>query len=154
MIKTKFSIPFTQLFENAACAELEDPDYFFPEGNAEEAKRLPELRAICGACIERKECLAYAIKEEIPYGIWGGKTPTERGHNLKRNEKLERQKRIIKLRDQGISTEEIAIKVGIRVTQVYRVFTEANKARKREHQSNQKQNTACADLQSSSESAQ
>ena len=154
MIRTKDFLPFVQLFENSACAELEDLDYFFPEGNAEEVKRLPKLRAICGACIERKECLAYAIKEEIPYGIWGGKTPTERGHNLKRNEKAERQKLIIKLRDQGISTEEIATKIGIRTTQVYRVFTEANKARKREDQSNQQTNTACADLPSSLESAQ
>ena len=154
MIRTKDFLPFVQLFENAACAELEDQDYFFPEGNAEEVKRLPKLRAICGACIERKECLAYAIKEEIPYGIWGGKTPSERGHNLKRNEKAERQKLIIKLRDQGISTEEIATKIGIRTTQVYRVFTEANKARKREDQSNQQTNTACADLPSSLESAQ
>jgi len=154
MIRTKDFLPFVRLFENAACAELQDLDYFFPEGNAEEAKRLPKLRAICGGCIERKECLAYAIKEEIPFGIWGGKTPTERGHNLKRNEKLERQKLIIKLRDQGISTEEIATKIGIRTTQVYRVFTEANKARKREDQSNQQTNTAFVDLPSSLESAQ
>jgi hypothetical protein len=152
MIRTKDFLPFVQLFENAACAELEDLDYFFPEGNAEEVKRLPKLRAICGACIERKECLAYAIKEEIPYGIWGGKTPTERGHNLKRNEKIERQKLIIKLRDQGISTEEIAMKVGIRVTQVYRVFTEANKARKREDQSNQNRNIQSAASSSSLQS--
>ena len=145
MIRTKDFMPSVQLFENAACADFEDPDYFFPDGRAEEAKRLPTLRSICGACIERKECLAYAIKEEIPHGIWGGKTPSERGQNLKRDEKKERQKRIIKLRDQGISTEEIAIKVGIRVTQVYRIFTEANKARKREDQSNQKTNTPSAD---------
>ena len=154
MIRTTEHLPFVQLFENAACAKMNDPDYFFPEGKAEEAERLPNLRRICGGCIERKECLAYAIKEEIPFGIWGGKTPTERGHNLKRNEKLERQKLIIKLRDQGISTEEIATKIGIRTTQVYRVFTEANKARKREDQSNQQTNTACADLPSSLESAQ
>jgi len=154
MIRTKHFLPFVQLFENAACAELEDLDYFFPEGKVEEAERLPNLRRICAGCIERKECLAYAIKEEIPFGIWGGKTPTERGHNLKRNEKLERQKLIIKLRNQGISTEEIATKIGIRTTQVYRVFTEANKARKREDQSNQQTNTACADLPLSLESAQ
>jgi DNA invertase Pin-like site-specific DNA recombinase len=96
--------------------------------------------------------LAYAIKEEIPHGIWGGKTPTERGQNLKRDQKMERQKRIIKLRDQGISTDEIARKVGIRVTQVYRIFTEANKARKREDQSNQIRNIQSADLSSSLES--
>jgi WhiB family redox-sensing transcriptional regulator len=141
-----------QLFEHAACAEIGDPDYFFPEGKSEEAERLPNLRKICGGCIERKECLAYAIKEEIPHGIWGGKTPSERGQNLKRDQKMERQKRIIKLRDQGISTDEIARKVGIRVTQVYRIFTEANKARKREDQSNQIRNIQSDDLSSSLES--
>lgn len=152
MIRTKDFLPTVQLFENAACADYEDPDYFFPDGRAEEAERLPNLRRICGACTERKECLAYAIKEEIPHGIWGGKTPSERGQNLKRDEKKARQERIIKLRNQGISTDEIARKVGIRVTQVYRIFTEANRARKREDQSNQIRNTQSADLSSSLES--
>ena len=152
MIRTTEHLPFVQLFENAACAKMNDPDYFFPEGKAEEAERLPNLRRICGGCIERKECLAYAIKEEIQHGIWGGKTPSERGQNLKRDQKMERQKRIIRLRDQGISTDEIARKVGIRVTQVYRIFTEANKARKREDQSNQIRNIQSADLSSSLES--
>jgi hypothetical protein len=151
MIRTKDFLPTVQLFENAACADHENPDYFFPEGKAEEAERLPTLRAICGACIDRKECLAYAIKEEIEHGIWGGKTPTERGRNLNRDEKQARQQRIIKLRDQGISTEEIARKVGIRITQVYRVFTAANLARKREDQSNQIRNTQSADSSSSLE---
>jgi hypothetical protein len=152
MIRTTQHLPFVQLFENASCTEIGDPDYFFPEGKAEEAERLPNLRRICGGCIERRECLAYAIKEEIPHGIWGGKTPSERGQVLKRDQKMERQKRIIKLRDQGISTDEIARKVGIRVTQVYRIFTEANRARKREDQSNQSRNIQSADLSSSLES--
>lgn len=152
MIRTTEHLPSVQLFESAACAEIGDPDYFFPDGRAEEAERLPNLRRICGACIERKECLAYAIKEEIPYGIWGGKTPSERGQALKRHERRARNQRVIRLRDQGISTEEIARKVGIRVTQIYRIFTEANKARKREDQSNQKQNIRSADLSSSLES--
>ena len=152
MIRTTQHLPLVQLFERAACAEIEDLDYFFPEGKVEEAERLPNLRRICAGCIERKECLAYAIKEEIPHGIWGGKTPSERGQNLQRDQKKERQKRIIKLRDQGISTDEIARKVGIRVTQVYRIFTEANKARKREDQSNQIRNIQSADLSSSLES--
>jgi WhiB family redox-sensing transcriptional regulator len=153
MIRTTQHLPFVQLFENASCVEIGDPDYFFPEGKVEEAERLPNLRRICGGCIERKECLAYAIKEEIPHGIWGGKTPSERGQVLKRDQKMERQKRIIKLRNQGISTDEIAKKVGIRVTQVYRIFTEANRARKREDQSNQKTNTPSADLSLLLESA-
>lgn len=154
MIRTKDFLPSVQLFENAACAESNDPDYFFPDGRAEEAKRLPYLRSICGACIDRKECLAYAIKEEIEHGIWGGKTPSERGFGLKRDEKKERKKRVIKLRNQGISTEEIAEKEGIRVTLIYRIFTDVNRARKREDQSNQKVSIHSADSSLSLESAQ
>ncbi len=152
MIRTTQHLPIVQLFESAACAELGDPDYFFPEGKVQEAERLPNLRKICGACIERKECLAYAIKEEIQHGIWGGKTPSERGQTLKRDEVKLRKQRVVKLRDQGISTNEIAKKVGIRVTQVYRIFTEANRARKREDQSNQNRNIQSAASSSSLQS--
>ena len=149
MINTTQHLALVKLFERAACAEIEDLDYFFPEGKVQEAERLPNLRRICAGCIERKECLAYAIKEEIPHGIWGGKTPSERGQNLKRDELRIRNERVVKLRDQGISTDEIARKVGIRVTQIYRIFSDANKARKREDQSNQIQNTK-SDASSSS----
>jgi hypothetical protein len=150
MIRTTLNLPIVQLFSSPACAEIGDPDYFFPEGKVQEAERLPNLRKICGACIERKECLAYAIKEEIQHGIWGGKTPSERGQTLKRDEVKIRQQHVVKLRNQGISTDEIARKVGIRVTQVYRIFTEANKARKREDQSNQNKNIQSAASSSSS----
>jgi WhiB family redox-sensing transcriptional regulator len=152
MIRTKDFLPFVPLFENAECSKLENLDYFFPEGKVEEAERLPNLRRICAGCIERKECLAYAIKEEIQHGIWGGKTPSERGQTLKRDEVRLRKQRVVKLRDQGISTNEIAKKVGIRVTQVYRIFTEANRARKREDQSNQIRNIQSVDSSSSLES--
>jgi DNA invertase Pin-like site-specific DNA recombinase len=152
MIRTLQFLPFVPLFENAACAQIEDKNLFFPDGKSEETDRLPILRKICKGCIERKECLEYAIKEEIPYGIWGGKTPSERGQNLPRDEKKKRNDKVIRLRNQGISTDEIASKVGLRVTQIYRIFTEANKARKREDQSNQITNTPSADLSSSLES--
>jgi uncharacterized protein (DUF433 family) len=152
MIRTSDFLPIVQLFNNAACADMENPDYFFPEGKVQEAERLPKLRKICGACIERRECLAYAIKEEIPYGIWGGKTPSERGHHLKHDQRRMKVEKVLKLRNQGISTDEIARKVGMKVTQIYRIFTDANKARKREDQSNQKKNTQSADLSSSLES--
>jgi hypothetical protein len=152
MIRTIENLPIVRIFESPACAEIGDPDYFFPEGKVQEAERLPNLRKICGACIERKECLAYAIKEEIQHGIWGGKTPSERGQTLKRDEVKLRKQRVVKLRDQGISTNEIAKKVGIRVTQVYRIFTEANRARKREDQSNQITNIQSAASSSSLQS--
>jgi len=152
MIRTLQFLPFVPLFENAACAQIEDKNLFFPDGKSEETDRLPILRKICKGCIERKECLEYAIKEEIPYGIWGGKTPSERGQNLPRDKKKKRNDQVIRLRNQGISTDEIASKVGLRVTQIYRIFTEANRARKREDQSNQIRNTQSADLSSSLES--
>ena len=152
MIRTTEFLPFVPLFENAACADIEDKNLFFPDGKSEETDRLPILRKICKGCIERKECLEYAIKEEIPYGIWGGKTPSERGQNLPRDERKKRNDQVIRLRNQGISTDEIASKVGLRVTQIYRIFTEANRARKREDQSNQIRSTPSADLSSSLES--
>ena len=152
MIRTMENLPIVRIFDSPACAEIGDPDYFFPETKLQEAERLPNIRKICGACIERKECLAYAIKEEIQHGIWGGKTPSERGQNLDRDEIRIRNERVIKLRNQGISTDEIAKKVGIRVTQIYRIFSDANKARKREDQSNQIQNTEFAASSSSLES--
>ena len=152
MIRTTQFLSHVPQFENASCAEIDDKNLFFPDGKSDETDRLPILRKICKGCPERKECLEYAIKEEIPYGIWGGKTPSERGHNLQRDEKKKRNQRVIQLRNKGISTNEIARKVGIRVTQVYRIFTEANKARRREDQSNQIRNIQSADSSSSLES--
>jgi WhiB family redox-sensing transcriptional regulator len=60
------------------CAET-DPELFFPprDGPADEA------RAICGSCAVRRQCLAYAITADEPYGIWGGLDPGER-RNLRR----------------------------------------------------------------------
>lgn len=142
------------LFKNALCADIEDQNLFFPDGKVEEANRLPELRRICGACTERKECLEYAIREEIPYGIFGGKTPSERGYYEQRSQRSIRAERIVKLRSKGISAEDIAKLMHLKVTYVYRIFTEANQARKREDQSNPKRSTQLDDSSSPSESAQ
>ena len=154
MIRPQLFLNTIPLFENALCAQIEDQDLFFPDGKAEETKRLPQLRAICRSCVERKECLEYSIREEIPYGIWGGKTPTERGVVLKRTEILKRKERVLKLRNKGVSTEDIAQIVGIKIHSVYRIFSDANRARKREDQSNQIRDTRPEDSSPSWESAQ
>jgi hypothetical protein len=154
MIRPQVFLNTIPLFENALCADLEDQDLFFPDGKTEETKRLPQLRAICQSCVERKECLEYSIREEIPYGIWGGKTPAERGVVLKRTEILKRKERVLKLRNKGVSTEDIAQIVGIKIHSVYRIFSDENRARKRENQSNPKTSTQSADLSQSLESAQ
>ncbi len=51
-----------------------DPEIFFPLGDGAAA----EARAICGSCPVRRECLAYAIAADEPFGIWGGLDPQER----------------------------------------------------------------------------
>lgn len=40
--------------------------------------RVKIARAICESCSVRQECLDYALKNRIPFGIWGAKTERER----------------------------------------------------------------------------
>jgi len=99
-------------FPNALCAKLENKDYFFPDGKIVEAERLPELQAICNICIHRKECLEYAIKEKIPYGIWGGTTGEMRKRLYKMQslfvERKGKAKIVRKMHDEGSSPQHIA----------------------------------------------
>jgi len=64
---------------NVACERI--PDIFFPEDIPQ-----PELRetatkaakALCKACPIQQECMAYALKSNQRYGIWGGTEAHER----------------------------------------------------------------------------
>ena len=58
---------------DALCTEV-DPDAFFPEkgGSTKEA------RAVCAECPVQAECLAYALRNDERYGIWGGLSERER----------------------------------------------------------------------------
>jgi hypothetical protein len=97
-------------FEQAECATIEDKDLFFPDGRKLEAERLPQLKAICHSCIHEKECLAYALKKQIDYGIWGGKTPDER-YELQKTEMhtfTGISLVIVQLHAKGLSAHEIA----------------------------------------------
>ena len=44
----------------------------------EAVAKVAEAKAICSGCPVRQECLDYALDSRQAYGIWGGKTPTER----------------------------------------------------------------------------
>lgn len=61
--------------EQAMCAQT-DPERFFPElgGTATDAKK------ICSRCEVKVVCLEYALKNNVPYGVWGGLTRQERRH--------------------------------------------------------------------------
>jgi Transcription factor WhiB len=66
-------------FDQAACAET-DPEVFFPVDNG---SHLP-AKAICGSCVERCRCLAWALESGQQFGIYGGMTPHERRRLLMR----------------------------------------------------------------------
>jgi WhiB family transcriptional regulator, redox-sensing transcriptional regulator len=65
----------------ARCAET-DPEIFFPPKGAPASK----ARAICGKCVVRDDCLAYALDAGEEHGIWGGLDPDER-RGLRRRHK-------------------------------------------------------------------
>ena len=71
--------------EFAACAN-EDVSLFYDHDRETfdgRQSRILIAKSICEACPVRKECLETALRNEEPYGIWGGYTPSER-HALKR----------------------------------------------------------------------
>lgn len=59
--------------KDALCAQT-DPEAFFPEkgGSTKNAKE------ICNTCDSKDECLAYALKNDERFGIWGGLSERER----------------------------------------------------------------------------
>ncbi len=57
----------------ALCAQT-DPDAFFPEATGS----VRVQRAVCARCPVRAQCLADALDNNEPYGIWGGLTVRER----------------------------------------------------------------------------
>lgn len=98
-------------FDNAQCAGIEDKDLFFPDNRTQEAERLHQLKAICASCIHEKECLEYALEKQIIYGIWGGKSPTERDAVVVKDKGVTFKGmalNIIQLHKKGLSANEIA----------------------------------------------
>ena len=59
----------------ALCAQT-DPELFFPE-QGDSASNL-EAKTICGRCVVRHECRAYALADTSLEGIWGGMSKRER----------------------------------------------------------------------------
>lgn len=66
----------------AACQDM-DIAIFYPENASGPGKKTytlypPEARDACRSCPVRKACLDFAVNNSEKYGMWGGKTPTER----------------------------------------------------------------------------
>lgn len=68
--------PWTQ---EALCAET-DPEVFFPEKGGSTAA----AKSVCASCDVQEQCLEFALRTREREGIWGGKSPRERGRMLRR----------------------------------------------------------------------
>lgn len=65
--------------ERGACLGR-DPEFWFPIGDSTAAARRQtrEAVAICLGCEVAYDCLKWALDEDIEFGIFGGRTETER----------------------------------------------------------------------------
>jgi WhiB family transcriptional regulator, redox-sensing transcriptional regulator len=67
----------TSWIERGRCQTERVPTYiFFPERGERDA--VDQAKAICADCPVKDDCLAYALRTNQPYGIWGGKSGKER----------------------------------------------------------------------------
>lgn len=124
-------IPSLPLLPQASCKGIVNPNLFFPDSREQEAKCLPIVRSICAACPERKECLDYALKEQISYGIWAGTTPAQRGFGQgfkhRFTGKVNRAEAIRSLSSLGRTPKEIAATLKVELAYVTQVIKRAAK---------------------------
>tara|TARA_R110002126_G_scaffold136845_3_gene281347 strand:+ start:3309 stop:3566 length:258 start_codon:yes stop_codon:yes gene_type:complete len=70
-------------FDSAGCKGM-DGNIFFPDTPTGISTKgiFVDAQAVCKGCSVKKECLAFAMEmeeyEQRRYGVWGGKTPSER----------------------------------------------------------------------------
>ena len=64
---------------DALCHERSDMSWFPVSGPSADYEG---PKAVCGRCLVRADCLAYALENRIDYGIWGGMTALDRGRLL------------------------------------------------------------------------
>lgn len=68
-------------WESRAACLGGDGDVFFGHGAIEERR----AKLLCRGCPVRWECLAYALRNRVDHGVWGGLTDRERRKLLNRN---------------------------------------------------------------------
>lgn len=70
----------------AACRGLDVELFYHPSGERrhEKARRISEAKQICQRCPVIRECAAWALTTQEPYGVWGGFSEDERASILGR----------------------------------------------------------------------
>lgn len=66
--------------DKASCKNVDNRLFFdFFQGNCKaDDERLAFLKELCSKCPVKKECLDFAVRNGIQYGVWGGLLPKER----------------------------------------------------------------------------
>lgn len=94
---------------DAVCAQT-DPEAWFPDkgGSTRAAK------AICRSCPVIAECLAYALRNDERYGIYGGLSERERRRLKPCTEDIARRSLVVRsMRASGLTVREIAVELGL-----------------------------------------
>lgn len=102
----------------AACAQS-SPDELFVQGAAQRA-----ARAVCFGCPVRISCLADALDNRVPFGVWGGMTERERRALLRRQPDVSSWRTLLTSDDASVS-DLVALKPprGARTTAAGRTVT-------------------------------
>ncbi len=71
--------------DEAACRG-EDPELFFPvTETGPGARQVVRAKAVCARCPVSPACLAYALKNGLAHGVFGGLTGSERRRPVRLN---------------------------------------------------------------------
>lgn len=60
--------------DDALCQEYKDKDYWFSCNRTQ----IKKAQDICAQCLVKQECLDWSLTNFLTYGVWGGKTASER----------------------------------------------------------------------------
>lgn len=70
-------------FARCRKVDISDVDFFFDGQGYAANVNARRCRAICAECPVRSQCLEFALRNNEQFGIWGGKTKSERDQILK-----------------------------------------------------------------------
>lgn len=115
-------------FARAACKGQDTDLFFVGPGEA-----IWEALVFCSRCTVRDECLRYAIDNQIPLGVWGGKSPRQRRNVAQcladTSVPIPTPERILKLREAGWRVRWIARELGVSESTVAGVLARHRKQR-------------------------
>lgn len=85
-LKARRVVQATPWMADAACRDMPTATFFPTQDNNDPTRSGPWhvyrsyqiAKAICAPCPVRADCLAYALDDDIPFGIYGGLSPRER----------------------------------------------------------------------------